>query len=180
MLKVFERSQIVFKPRIGCVHPSHHYCLVSVVLLYCVLIVCDYESRSIYTVTPHAVVSPSSPCSLSLTPLAEQHYLQLLQHQLQQQQQQHTQVAVAQVQLLKDQMSAETATRIEAQARAHQLLLQNRDLLQHLAPLVTQLKDLESRAPGLGQGERHTPGEGHRLSFICVRETSPTRTHFIN
>ncbi|XP_041706386.1 carboxyl-terminal PDZ ligand of neuronal nitric oxide synthase protein-like [Coregonus clupeaformis] len=120
----------------------------------------DYESRSIYTVTPHGVVSPSSPCSLSLMPLAAQHYLKLLQHQLQQQQQ-HTQVAMAQVQLLKDQMSAEAAARIEAQARAHQLLLQNRDLLQHLALLVTQLKDLESRAPGLGQGERHTPGEEH-------------------
>lgn len=61
-------------------------------------------------------------------------------------------------------MSVETAARVEAQARVHQLLLQNRDLLQHLAPLVTQLKDLESRAPGLGQGERHTPGEGHSKS----------------
>ncbi|MGH0131772.1 UNVERIFIED_CONTAM: hypothetical protein FKN15_047384 [Acipenser sinensis] len=37
----------------------------------------------------------------------------------------------------------ETAARIEAQARVHQLLLQNRDLLQHVALLVTQLKKLE-------------------------------------
>uniref|UniRef100_A0A8C9WGL3 Carboxyl-terminal PDZ ligand of neuronal nitric oxide synthase protein n=1 Tax=Scleropages formosus TaxID=113540 RepID=A0A8C9WGL3_SCLFO len=99
----------------------------------------DFRTR-----TPCAV-SPGSPCSPTLTPLAAQHHLQLLQHQLQQQQQQ-TQVAVAQVQLLKDQMSAETAARIEAQARVHQLLLQNRDLLQHVALLVQQLKDLEAKA----------------------------------
>ncbi|XP_023829381.1 carboxyl-terminal PDZ ligand of neuronal nitric oxide synthase protein-like [Salvelinus sp. IW2-2015] len=67
----------------------------------------DYESRSSYMVSPNGVVSPSSPCSPFLTPLAAHHYLQLLQQQIQQQQQ-HTQVAVAQVQLLKDQMSAKT------------------------------------------------------------------------
>nr|XP_023663693.1 carboxyl-terminal PDZ ligand of neuronal nitric oxide synthase protein-like [Paramormyrops kingsleyae] len=88
------------------------------------------------------MVSPSSP---TVTPLAAQHHLQLLQLQLQQQQTQ-TQVAVAQLQLLKDQMSAETAARIEAQARVHQLLLQNRELLQHVAQLVQQLKDLEVKA----------------------------------
>lgn len=52
-----------------------------------------------------------------------------------------------QVQLLKDQMAAETAARMEAQARVHQLLLQNRDLLQHLTLLVQQLKELEGRSP---------------------------------
>ncbi|KAJ7988270.1 hypothetical protein DPEC_G00321840 [Dallia pectoralis] len=122
--------------------------------------VMNYESRSIYTVTPHATLSPGSPSSLSPTPLAEQHYLQLLQQQLQQQQQ-HTQVAVAQVQLLKDQMSVETAARMEAQARVHQLLLQNRDLLQHLTLLVTQLKDLESSVSGREQRERRTAGQDH-------------------
>ncbi|XP_032056384.1 carboxyl-terminal PDZ ligand of neuronal nitric oxide synthase protein-like [Aythya fuligula] len=81
----------------------------------------------------------------SITPLASQHCLQLLQQQLLQQQQQ-TQVAVAQVQLLKDQLAAETAARIEAQARVRQLLLTNRDLLQHVSLLVRQLKALESRA----------------------------------
>nr|XP_060613571.1 carboxyl-terminal PDZ ligand of neuronal nitric oxide synthase protein-like [Anolis sagrei ordinatus] len=88
--------------------------------------------------------SPTSPCSSSsgATPLASQHCLQLLQHQLLQQQQQ-TQVAVAQVQLLKDQLSAETTARIEAQARVRQLLLTNRDLLQHVSLLVKQLKELE-------------------------------------
>ncbi|KFQ93046.1 Carboxyl-terminal PDZ ligand of neuronal nitric oxide synthase protein, partial [Nipponia nippon] len=89
--------------------------------------------------------SPSSPCSsASITPLASQHCLQLLQQQLLQQQQQ-TQVAVAQVQLLKDQLAAETAARIEAQARVRQLLLTNRDLLQHVSLLVRQLTVLEAR-----------------------------------
>ncbi|XP_051893030.1 carboxyl-terminal PDZ ligand of neuronal nitric oxide synthase protein isoform X1 [Pristis pectinata] len=87
--------------------------------------------------------SPSSHCS-SLTPLASQHHLQLLQSQLLQQQQQ-TQVVMAQVHLLKDQLSAETAARMESQARIHQLMLQNRDLLQHLTLLVRQLEDLEMR-----------------------------------
>ncbi|XP_010782449.1 uncharacterized protein [Notothenia coriiceps] len=105
----------------------------------------DFNQRSLFTVTSQGI-TPSSPCSRSLTPLASQHYLQLLQQQLQQQQQ-HTQVAVAQVQLLKDQMAAESAARLEAQARVHQLLLQNRDLLQHLALLVQQLKELEADAP---------------------------------
>lgn len=108
----------------------------------------DFERGSLYTVTPSGTLSPSSPSSSSLTPLAAQHYLHLVQHQLQQQQQ-HTQVAVAQVQLLKDQVAAETAARMEAQARVHQLLLQNRDLLQHLALLVQQLKELEGQE-GLG------------------------------
>ncbi|KAL3041977.1 hypothetical protein OYC64_020025 [Pagothenia borchgrevinki] len=105
----------------------------------------DFNQRSLFTVTSQGI-TPSSPCSRSLTPLASQHYLQLLQQQLQQQQQ-HTQVAVAQVQLLKDQMAAESAARLEAQARVRQLLLQNRDLLQHLALLVQQLKELEADTP---------------------------------
>ncbi|XP_053137909.1 carboxyl-terminal PDZ ligand of neuronal nitric oxide synthase protein-like isoform X2 [Hemicordylus capensis] len=94
---------------------------------------------------PSASQPLGSPCSATdadATPLASQHCLQLLQHQLLQQQQQ-TQVAVAQVQLLKDQLSAETAARVEAQARVRQLLLTNRDLLQHVSLLVRQLKELE-------------------------------------
>ncbi|XP_034048875.1 carboxyl-terminal PDZ ligand of neuronal nitric oxide synthase protein [Thalassophryne amazonica] len=123
----------------------------------------DFDRRSRFTVTSQGI-SPSSPCSPSLTPLASQHYLQFLQQQLQQQQQQ-TQVAIAQVQLLKDQMAAETAARMEAQARVHQLLLQNRDLLQHLALLVQQLKELESccpkgAQPGL-QTQEELQGNGH-------------------
>ncbi|XP_051552522.1 carboxyl-terminal PDZ ligand of neuronal nitric oxide synthase protein-like [Myxocyprinus asiaticus] len=104
----------------------------------------DSEGVSLYT------LSPSSPCSPILTPLATQHHLQLLQQQLLQQQQQ-TQIAVAQVQLLKDQLAAETAARMEAQARTHQLLLQNRDLLQHTALLVKHLSQLEIRVSGATQ-----------------------------
>uniref|UniRef100_A0A672RLZ7 Si:dkey-34e4.1 n=2 Tax=Sinocyclocheilus grahami TaxID=75366 RepID=A0A672RLZ7_SINGR len=106
----------------------------------------DLEGVSLYT------LSPSSPCSPTLTPLATQHHLQLLQQQLQQQQQQ-TQIAVAQVQLLKDQLAAETAGRNEAQARTHQLLLQNRDLLQHTALLVKHLSQLEIRVSGATEKE---------------------------
>ncbi|XP_051268601.1 carboxyl-terminal PDZ ligand of neuronal nitric oxide synthase protein isoform X2 [Dicentrarchus labrax] len=122
----------------------------------------DFDRRSLFTVTSQGV-TPSSPRAQSLTPLASQHYLQLLQQQLQQQQQ-HTQVAVAQVQLLKDQMAAETAARMEAQARVHQLLLQNRDLLQHLALLVQQLKELEARSPKTtqpGQPQQEPQANGH-------------------
>nr|XP_057921011.1 carboxyl-terminal PDZ ligand of neuronal nitric oxide synthase protein [Doryrhamphus excisus] len=134
----------------------------------------DFDGRSVFTVTSQGV-TPSSPCSTSLTPLASQHYLQLLQQQLQQQQQ-HTQVAVAQVQLLKDQMAAETAARMEAQARVHQLLMQNRDLLQHLALLVQQLKELEegpsttALQPG-PQGEHQSPREPSVNGYIVSTST---------
>ncbi|XP_077087172.1 carboxyl-terminal PDZ ligand of neuronal nitric oxide synthase protein isoform X1 [Siphateles boraxobius] len=106
----------------------------------------DLEGVSLYT------LSTSSPCSPTLTPLASHHQLQLLQQQLLQQQQQ-TQIAVAQVQLLKDQLAAETAARMEAQARTHQLLLQNRDLLQHTSLLVKHLSQLEVRVSGATQKE---------------------------
>ncbi|KAM4695659.1 carboxyl-terminal PDZ ligand of neuronal nitric oxide synthase protein-like [Rhinophrynus dorsalis] len=106
----------------------------------------DIENVSVYSSVSQNVRTPNGSCSISaLTPLASQHRLQLLQHQLLQQQQQ-TQVAVAQVQLLKDQLAAETAARIESQARVRQLLLTNRDLLQHISLLVKQLKELEIRS----------------------------------
>ncbi|XP_028829606.1 carboxyl-terminal PDZ ligand of neuronal nitric oxide synthase protein isoform X2 [Denticeps clupeoides] len=111
----------------------------------------NLEGLSVYTVSPTAL-SPSSPCSPTLTPLTAQHYLQLLQQKLLQQQQQ-TQVAVAQVQLLKDQMSAESAARMEAQACVHQLLLQNKELLQHISLLVKQISELETRVRGAPHGE---------------------------
>lgn len=57
----------------------------------------DFDQRSLFSVTSQCV-TPSSPCSRAVTPMASQHYLQLLQQQLQQQQQ-HTQVAVAQVRI---------------------------------------------------------------------------------
>lgn len=63
---------------------------------------------------------------------------------------------VSQVQLLKDQLAAETAARIEAQARVRQLLLTNRDLLQHVSLLVRQLTVLEAREE---HRDEHRQGE---------------------
>ncbi|XP_072227477.1 carboxyl-terminal PDZ ligand of neuronal nitric oxide synthase protein [Leuresthes tenuis] len=139
----------------------------------------DFDRKSIFTLTPQGI-TPGSPRSPSLTPLASQHYLQLLQQQLQQQQQ-HTQVAVAQVQLLKDQMAAETAARMEAQARIHQLLLQNRDLLQHLALLVQQLKELEARSPKTTQPQQEIQANGHdgQLS-ACSSVSASAKTLSLN
>lgn len=45
-----------------------------------------------------------------------------------------------QVRLLRGTLAAETAARVEAQTRTHQLLLQNRQLLTHIAQLVRQLR----------------------------------------
>lgn len=99
------------------------------------------EEHSILLATPRMLL-PSSSQLPAGAPLSVHHQIQLLQQQLQQQQQQ-TQVAVAQVHLLKDQLSAEATARLEAQARVHQLLLQNKDLLQHISLLVKQVQELE-------------------------------------
>ncbi|XP_052415164.1 carboxyl-terminal PDZ ligand of neuronal nitric oxide synthase protein [Carassius gibelio] len=106
------------------------------------------EEPSILLASPKLLLPSGSQLPAS-TPLSVHHQLQLLQQQLTQQQQQ-TQVAVAQVHLLKDQLSAEAAARIEAQARVHQLLLQNKDLLQHISLLVKQIQDLELKLAGNG------------------------------
>ncbi|XP_023932421.1 carboxyl-terminal PDZ ligand of neuronal nitric oxide synthase protein-like [Lingula anatina] len=80
-------------------------------------------------------------------PLSSHHQVQLLRQQLEQQQQQ-TQVAIAQVHLLKDQLAAEAAARIEAQARCHQLLLHNKDLLEHITQLVSRIQEVELKSVG--------------------------------
>lgn len=66
------------------------------------------------------------------------------------------------MQLLEDQLSAETVARVEAQARVRQLLLTNRDLLQHVSLLVRQLKELEIRVQLRRPGEQGT-GAGEVL-----------------
>ncbi|XP_036198977.1 carboxyl-terminal PDZ ligand of neuronal nitric oxide synthase protein-like isoform X5 [Myotis myotis] len=116
------------------------------------------------TASPRMPLPP--PCAQAPgagTPLSSQHQLQLL-HQLLQQQQQQTQVAVAQVHLLKDQLAAEAAARLEAQARVHQLLLQNRDALQHVSLLVRQVQELELKLSG-----RSTMGSQDSLLEITFR-----------
>ncbi|XP_066896076.1 carboxyl-terminal PDZ ligand of neuronal nitric oxide synthase protein isoform X5 [Kogia breviceps] len=126
--------------------------------------VSPHPQEPMLTASPRMLLpsSSSKPPGLGAgTPLSTQHQMQLLQQLLQQQQQQ-TQVAVAQpgpaptsrggagvqVHLLKDQLAAEAAARLEAQARVHQLLLQNKDMLQHISLLVKQVQELELKLSG--------------------------------
>ncbi|XP_070582077.1 carboxyl-terminal PDZ ligand of neuronal nitric oxide synthase protein-like [Ptychodera flava] len=105
--------------------------------------------------------------------LSMYHQKQLLQQQLQQQQQQ-TQVAVAQVHLLKDQLAAETAARIEAQARIHHLHLQNRKLIQSQQQLIYQLQEVETRLQSIqGNGESSTPYHMQQHIPVLVDPTTP-------
>ncbi|KAB0359018.1 hypothetical protein FD754_003174 [Muntiacus muntjak] len=109
-----------------------------------------HPQEPMLTASPRMLLPSSSakPPGLGAgTPLSTHHQMQLLQQLLQQQQQQ-TQVAVAQVHLLKDQLAAEAAARLEAQARVHQLLLQNKDMLQHISLLVKQVQELELKLSG--------------------------------
>ncbi|KAG5335421.1 CAPON protein, partial [Acromyrmex charruanus] len=73
---------------------------------------------------------------------ALKHEIQLLRERLEQQSQQ-TRAAVAHARLLQDQLAAETAARVEAQARTHQLLVQNKELLEHISALVGHLREQE-------------------------------------
>ncbi|XP_067388678.1 carboxyl-terminal PDZ ligand of neuronal nitric oxide synthase protein isoform X2 [Emydura macquarii macquarii] len=103
--------------------------------------------ENILTASPKLLLPSSAQLPDLGIPLSAHHQLQLLQQLLQQQTQQ-TQVAVAQVHLLKDQLAAEAAARLEAQARVHQLLLQNKDMLQHISLLVRQVQELELKLSG--------------------------------
>ncbi|XP_069856290.1 carboxyl-terminal PDZ ligand of neuronal nitric oxide synthase protein isoform X4 [Dipodomys merriami] len=112
--------------------------------------VSPHPQKPMLTASPRMLLPSSSsklPGLSTGTPLSTHHQMQLLQQLLQQQQQQ-TQVAVAQVHLLKDQLAAEAAARLEAQARVHQLLLQNKDMLQHISLLVKQVQELELKLSG--------------------------------
>ncbi|XP_036377101.1 carboxyl-terminal PDZ ligand of neuronal nitric oxide synthase protein [Megalops cyprinoides] len=125
------------------------------------------EDAIIMLATPKMLLPSSSTQLPAGTPLSAHHQIQLLQQQVQQQQQQ-TQVAVAQVHLLKDQLSAEAAARIEAQARVHQLLLQNKDLLQHISLLVKQIQELELKLSG-----HNSMGSQDSLLEITFRSNVP-------
>ncbi|RXM98628.1 Carboxyl-terminal PDZ ligand of neuronal nitric oxide synthase protein [Acipenser ruthenus] len=72
------------------------------------------------------------------------------------------------VHLLKDQLSAEVAARIEAQARVHQLLLQNKDMLQHISLLVKQVQELELKFSG-----HNSMGSQDSLLEITFRANVP-------
>ncbi|XP_039984790.1 capon-like protein isoform X2 [Xiphias gladius] len=124
------------------------------------------EEASLLMSSPRMLL-PASGTLPPGAPLSVHHQIQLLQQQLQQQQQQ-TQVAVAQVHLLKDQLSAEATARLEAQARVHQLLLQNKDLLQHISLLVKQIQELETKMSG-----PNSMGSQDSLLEITFRSTVP-------
>ncbi|XP_039666977.1 carboxyl-terminal PDZ ligand of neuronal nitric oxide synthase protein isoform X1 [Perca fluviatilis] len=124
------------------------------------------EEASLLMASPRMLL-PASGALPPGAPLSVHHQIQLLQQQLQQQQQQ-TQVAVAQVHLLKDQLSAEATARLEAQARVHQLLLQNKDLLQHISLLVKQIQELETKMSG-----PNSMGSQDSLLEITFRSTVP-------
>ncbi|ODM97873.1 Dystrophin-like protein 1 [Orchesella cincta] len=89
------------------------------------------------------VLSPKVRVEGNKENLAQVHEAQLLKEQLEQQTQ-NTRAALAQIQLLRDQLAAESAARIEAQARTHQLLIHNKELLDHLQTLVRTIQELES------------------------------------
>ncbi|XP_050726640.1 carboxyl-terminal PDZ ligand of neuronal nitric oxide synthase protein-like isoform X4 [Eriocheir sinensis] len=112
------------------------------------------------------------------TPLSVHHELQLLREQLEQQQQQ-TQAAVSQVHLLRDQLAAETAARLEAQARTHQLLVHNKELLEHIQALVLQVRELELKMAGSGNVMptlQLLPSPPEIKSQLLVTDASPGHT----
>ncbi|KAM6453958.1 carboxyl-terminal PDZ ligand of neuronal nitric oxide synthase protein isoform 2-T2 [Liasis olivaceus] len=105
------------------------------------------HKENILMASPKMLLPSSAQLPEPEVPLSAHHQMQFLQQLLQQQQQQ-TQFAVAQVHLMKDQLATEAAARLEAQARVHQLLLQNKDLLQHISLLVKQVQELEAKLLG--------------------------------
>ncbi|XP_065191274.1 dystrophin-like protein 1 [Sycon ciliatum] len=63
----------------------------------------------------------------------------------------------AQLQLLQDQLSAETRQRVVAEAKVEHLLQQNKELADHVTWLVQQVKTQAGSAPELPPTKRHIP-----------------------
>jgi len=96
-------------------------------------------------------------------PLSSHHEWQLMKEQLEQQQH-RAQEALAQVQLLRDQLQAEATARLEAQSRTHQLLAHNRTLLAHVRALAAQLQREEDSDPEL---ELSSGSSGSSVTASC-------------
>ncbi|XP_071820425.1 uncharacterized protein [Apostichopus japonicus] len=116
----------------------------------------------------HVATSPIAPAAgvdeaSGFPPLSLYHQKQLLHHQLQQQDMQ-TQVALAQVQLLKDQLTAESSARLEAQARVQELMVHNKELVDHQEQLVNMLHELETKLANLNTTTSLSP-PSHNNTF---------------
>ncbi|GAA6101193.1 carboxyl-terminal PDZ ligand of neuronal nitric oxide synthase protein isoform X1 [Tachysurus ichikawai] len=113
-------------------------------------------------IEPSGVLSPV-PERLSLS-----HRVQLLKKQLKQQEQK-SQAASAQAALLQQQLCLEARARTEAQVRAHQLLQQNGELLQHLSMLIKHIQELELRT----HSSPSIMGSQDSLLEIALRDNVP-------
>lgn len=102
---------------------------------------------------------------------ALKHEIQLLRERLEQQSQQ-TRAAVAHARLLQDQLAAETAARVEAQARTHQLLMQNKELLEHISALVGHLREQERISSGHVTSQSQLPGSAAIQQTTTVPDLS--------
>ncbi|KZC08257.1 Capon-like protein [Dufourea novaeangliae] len=113
---------------------------------------------------------------------ALKHEIQLLRERLEQQSQQ-TRAAVAHARLLQDQLAAETAARVEAQTRTHQLLVQNKELLEHIGALVGHLREQERISSGHITSQSQMPGAATIQQTTTVPDLSnlgqvrPDRTY---
>ncbi|KAJ8983927.1 hypothetical protein NQ317_012147, partial [Molorchus minor] len=101
-----------------------------------------YASPHSDCLTNTSAGSGTNPLPPAGSALSAHHEIQLMREQLEQQGQQ-TQAAMAQLQLVREQLAAEQTARLEAQARTHQLLIHNRELLDHIAALVAHLQGEE-------------------------------------
>ncbi|XP_030761618.1 capon-like protein isoform X3 [Sitophilus oryzae] len=78
---------------------------------------------------------------------------------------------MAQLQLAREQLQAEQTARMEAQARTHQLLVHNRELLDHIAALVAHLQGGEKTGQQSSQPQMTMPQLQH-LNDLHSQETS--------